>query len=124
MNEVEIIEPDLAKAADYVTQAWKQGVESIFEAGRRLVEVRARYHNDRGRWSRLIGDNQWKGQGLLPFGPSYAKMLVRIAERSGEVGLTLRVVGGPEVDKLMKQLVETASIAVFGSVDEAKSAAG
>lgn len=60
----------------------------------------------------------------VPASQRLQKMLVRIAERSGEVGLTLRVVGGPEVDKLMKQLVETASIAVFSSVDEAKSAAG
>lgn len=50
------------------------------------------------------------------------KLLVRLAERSAELGISLRVVGGQELGKLMKQLVETASLGIYGSVDEAKAA--
>lgn len=50
------------------------------------------------------------------------KFLVKVAERSAELGIALRVVGSPELAKLMKQLVETASLGVYASVDEAKAA--
>lgn len=50
------------------------------------------------------------------------KMMVRISEKCAEVGMPLAVVGSDEVEKLMKQLVETAEIAVFRSLDEAQSA--
>ena len=55
-------------------------LEGIFETGRRLIEIHEKYKNDRGKWSQLIGDNQWKGQSLLPFQKSHTKRLVRIAE--------------------------------------------
>ena len=76
----DIIESDVAEAAEYVGAAWRQGVESIVEIGRRLIEIRERFHNDRGKWSRLIGDNQWNGQGFLPFGARHDQRLVAIAE--------------------------------------------
>jgi hypothetical protein len=63
--------------------AWKQGVESIIETGLRLIEVRNKFFEEgdgRGKWSRLIGANQWKGQELLPFGKTHARRLVTIAE--------------------------------------------
>ena len=54
-------------------------LEGIFETGRRLIEIRDRYKDDRGKWSQLIGDNQWTGQSLLPFEKSHTQRLVRIA---------------------------------------------
>lgn len=62
-----IIEPDVAEAVDNVSSAWRQGVESIIETGRRLIEIRERFKDDRGKWSRLIGDNEHKGHSILPF---------------------------------------------------------
>lgn len=59
----------------------------------------------------------------IPASARLQKMLVRLAERSGEVGLELRVVGTDELDKLLKQLVETASIGVFPTVEEAQAGA-
>jgi N6-adenosine-specific RNA methylase IME4 len=77
---VEIIEPDVVQAADYVATAWRNGIEAILETGRRLIEIRDRFKDEPGKWSRLIGANQWKGQGLLPFGARHAYMLARVAE--------------------------------------------
>ncbi len=76
----DIITPELTKDAEYVSAAWRAGVVSIIETGRRLIEIRARYKDDRGKWSRLIGDNQWSGEGLLPFRPTHTYRLIRIAE--------------------------------------------
>ncbi|MDD9942511.1 MAG: response regulator [Myxococcales bacterium] len=59
----------------------------------------------------------------IPASQKLQKMLVKLAERSEEVGLTLRVVANDEVDKLLKQLVETANIAVFPTLGEAQAAA-
>lgn len=42
-----IIEPDVAEAVDNVSSAWRQGVESIIETGRRLIEIRERFKDDR-----------------------------------------------------------------------------
>ena len=80
MNEVVVIPPDVTQAATYVTSAWKQGVESIIETGRRLDEIRDKFKSERGKWSMLIGHNQYKGQGVLPFGKSYVFMLNKIAQ--------------------------------------------
>jgi two-component system cell cycle response regulator len=55
-------------------------------------------------------------------GPKLQKLLVRVTAHCGEVGLELRVVGGPEVAKLLKQLVETAEIPVAASVEAAQAA--
>ena len=65
---------------DQQAVASQSRLEGIFETGRRLIEIRERYKDDRGQWSRLIGDNQWKGQSLLPFKSSFTKMLVRVSE--------------------------------------------
>ena len=80
MSEIDIITPDLTEDAEYVAAAWRSGVEAIIETGRRLIEIRDRYHNDRGKWSRLIGAHQWSGQSLLPFQKTHSLRLVRIAE--------------------------------------------
>lgn len=58
----------------------------------------------------------------LPPSLRMQKLLIRLGAQCSEVGLELRVVGGPEVAKLLKQLVETASIPVAESVDAAKAA--
>lgn len=74
----EIIEPDVAQAADYVASAWRQGIEAIIETGRRLIETRERFKDDVGKWSRLIGANEHIP--LLPFGKSHAYRLIAIAQ--------------------------------------------
>ena len=76
----EIIEPDVIKAAEFIMRSWTQGVEQIIETGRRLIKVRERFKDDRGKWSRLIGDNQHQGSGLLPFGSRHVYRLISIAE--------------------------------------------
>lgn len=58
----------------------------------------------------------------IPSSARVQRMLVKLAERCAEVGIELRVVGDEELDKLLKQLVETASIGVFPTLEEAKSA--
>ena len=92
MTEQDIITPDLIEDAEYVSKAWRMAsqsrLEGIFKTGRRLIEIRNKYKDDDGnwkkehvgKWSRLIGDNQWKGQSLLPFEKSQTQMLVRVAE--------------------------------------------
>lgn len=54
--------------------------------------------------------------------PKLQKWLVRVSTQCNEVGLEVRVVAGPEVAKLLKQLVETAEIPVLESVEAAKAA--
>ncbi len=76
----DIITPELTKDAEYVSAAWRAGVVSIIETGCRLIEIRTRYKDDRGKWSRLIGDHQWSGQSLLPFEKTHTYRLIRIAE--------------------------------------------
>ncbi|HKP56419.1 MAG TPA: response regulator [Polyangiales bacterium] len=55
-------------------------------------------------------------------GPKLQKFLVRVTAQCTEVGLELRVVGGAEMAKLLKQLVETAEIPVVESVEAARAA--
>lgn len=50
------------------------------------------------------------------------KLLVRLAAHCSEIGIELRVVGGADLAKLLKQLVETASIPVSENLDAAKAA--
>jgi len=54
--------------------------------------------------------------------PKLQKYLVRVATQCSEVGMSVRIVGGAEVAKLLKQLVETAEIPVLDSVEAAKAA--
>lgn len=54
--------------------------------------------------------------------PKLQKFLVRVTAQCTEVGLELRVVAGPEVAKLLKQLVETAEIPVVETVEAARAA--
>ncbi len=83
VTEQDIITPDLIEDAEYVKSAWRVAsqsrLEGIFETGRRLIEIQKKYRDDRGKWSQLIGDNQWAGNSLLPFQKSHTKRLVRIA---------------------------------------------
>lgn len=60
--------------------------------------------------------------GNMPPGPKLQKYLVRVSAQCTELALELRVVGSPEVAKLLKQLVETAEIPVVDSVEAAKAA--
>jgi N6-adenosine-specific RNA methylase IME4 len=77
---VEIIEPDVVQAATWIEASWRQGIEAILETGRRLIEIRERFRNEPGKWSRLIGANQWDGKGLLSFGRTHARRLIAIAD--------------------------------------------
>lgn len=79
-GELDIIEPDVVQAADYVSAAWRQTITSIFETGRRLIDIRAKWIDQPGKWSRLIGAHEWKDQGLLPFHFTWAYRLIAIAE--------------------------------------------
>jgi two-component system, cell cycle response regulator len=54
--------------------------------------------------------------------PAVAKFFLRVRTQCTEVGIELRVVGGAEVIKLLKQLVETADIPVVDSIEAAKAA--
>jgi two-component system, cell cycle response regulator len=58
----------------------------------------------------------------LSASPKLQKFLVRLTAQCTEVGLELRVVAGPEVAKLLKQLVETAEIPVAETVEAARAA--
>ena len=79
MNETPTVMPqDVTEAAEYVASSWRQGVESIIETGRRLIEVRERFKDEPGKWSMLVGRYQWEGQGLLPFGKTHAQRLMAI----------------------------------------------
>ena len=51
MTEQTLIPSDVAAAAEYVAAAWRDGVASTFETGRRLIEVRGRFHNQPNKWS-------------------------------------------------------------------------
>jgi two-component system, cell cycle response regulator len=58
----------------------------------------------------------------LQASPKLQKFLVKFGAQCGEVGIELRIVAGPEVAKLLKQLVETAEIPVVASIEAAKAA--
>jgi DNA-binding response OmpR family regulator len=58
----------------------------------------------------------------LPPSPKLQKFLIRFGAQCSEAGLDVRIVAGPEVAKLLKQLVETAEIPVVDSVEAAKAA--
>ena len=75
----DVITRDVAKAADYIAAAWKQGIVAILGTGQRLIEIRELFKSEPGKWSRLIGANEWKGQGLLPFTLQHAYRLIAIA---------------------------------------------
>ena len=46
-----IITSDVTEAAEYVGAACRQGVEAIIETGRRLIEKREQFKDERGKWS-------------------------------------------------------------------------
>lgn len=58
----------------------------------------------------------------FPPSPKLQKFLIRFGAQCSEAGLEIRVVAGPEVAKLLKQLVETAEMPVVDSVAAAKAA--
>lgn len=57
------------EAADHVSEAWQNAVESIVETGRRLIEAKQRVGH--GRWLDTVA--------LLPFGDGTARKLMTIA---------------------------------------------
>jgi len=77
MND--LIATDVESAAAYIAEPWHKGIQSIFETGRRLIEIRDRFKDEPGKWSRLVGRDKWEGQGMLPFGRSQAHRLMTIA---------------------------------------------
>jgi two-component system cell cycle response regulator len=54
--------------------------------------------------------------------PALVKFVLRLRAQCTDVGIELRVVGGPDVVKVLKQLVETADISVVDSIEAAKAA--
>lgn len=77
MAKAEIIPPDVAAAADYIAKAWREGILSVIETGRRLTTIRERWHNQPGKWSQLLGRDG--GAPVLPFAKSHAYRLMEIA---------------------------------------------
>ena len=60
--------PDIDGLARAIGAAWRRGVEAILETGRLMADARA-----------ALGDDDWAALLVnLPFGPRYARMLVRI----------------------------------------------
>jgi hypothetical protein len=57
------------QAADHVSEAWQDAVESIIETGRRLIEAKERVGH--GRWLDTVA--------LLPFGERTARRLMEVA---------------------------------------------
>jgi DNA-binding response OmpR family regulator len=58
----------------------------------------------------------------IPVSPTLTKFFLRLQTHCAEIGISLKVVGSPELAKLLQQLVETAQIQVLESVDAAKAA--
>lgn len=58
------------EAAEHVSQAWQNAVESIVETGRRLIEAKARVGH--GRWLDTVA--------LLPFGERTAQRLMMVGQ--------------------------------------------
>ncbi|HET6280686.1 MAG TPA: response regulator [Polyangia bacterium] len=50
-----------------------------------------------------------------------ARLVLQLAEHSRRVGLEMRLVGSPELSKVLKQLADTADVPVFGSVADAQA---
>lgn len=114
--DVLIIEKNILKPAPYEGPA--DGQEAFYK---RLLTVAQEALGDAAAacYEDVILDLE-----QVPASQRLQKLLVKMAERSAEVGLELRVVGNGEVDKLMKQLVETAGVGVFETLGEAQAAAG
>jgi two-component system, cell cycle response regulator len=56
----------------------------------------------------------------LPSAPEkVARLVLEIRERSNKLGVELRLVGTPDLQKMLKQLSDTASVPVFATVKEA-----
>ncbi len=56
-------------------------------------------------------------------GDRLPKLLVTVAEQVKDVGMSMSVVGTPDVQKVLAQFEETRAIKYFGSVQEARAAA-
>lgn len=80
---VDLIGPDVARAADRINASWGKSIEAIIATGQMLLDYQHRWHNQEGKWSRLIGANQYadetKYPRLLRFGKSHATRLTTIA---------------------------------------------
>jgi DNA-binding NtrC family response regulator len=56
-------------------------------------------------------------------GQQMPKLLIGVAEKATEVGLQVRLVGSPELKKVLSQFEETAGLQLYPSVSEARAAA-
>jgi len=52
-----------------------------------------------------------------------AALIIELGEHARKVGIELRIVGSPEVVQLLRQYAETAGMAVFNTVEQARGAA-
>jgi N6-adenosine-specific RNA methylase IME4 len=77
-QNITVITPDVTEAAEYIGASWRQGVESIIETGKRLIEKREQFKDKPGKWSLLLGRGDEAP--LLPFLKTHAYRLIAIAE--------------------------------------------
>lgn len=56
---------------------------------------------------------------LLP--EKTVRLVLQVQEQSRKVGLEMRLVGSPELSKMLKQLADTADVPVYGSVADAQA---
>ena len=61
--------------------------------------------------------------GLPPVPEKVARLIIDVRDRSAKVGVELRVVGGPDLVRTLKQLADTADVRVYTSVAEANGKA-
>jgi two-component system cell cycle response regulator len=104
-----VLKPAPYKGADAASDTYYRRLQTM--VGSAIQEAAAACHD------RIILD-----LGGITASPKLQKFLVRVSTQSSEAGLEVRVVGGPDVAKLLKQLVETAEIPVVDSVEAAKAA--
>jgi two-component system, cell cycle response regulator len=50
-----------------------------------------------------------------------ARLVIDMRERSAKVGLDLRLVGGPDLTRTLKQLADTADLRVYGTIGDAQA---
>jgi hypothetical protein len=50
-----------------------------------------------------------------------ARLVLQLQEQATRVGLELRLVGSPELSRVLKQLADTADVTVFPSVADAQA---
>lgn len=104
-----VLKPSAYRGPDSASDGFYRRLQQM--AAEAVLEAAAACHD------RLIIDLT----NLVP-GLRVQKLVVRVTALCSEAGLELRLVGTPEMAKLLKQLVETAEIPIADSVDAAKAA--